>query len=280
MMFGMRFKIGFSTQAYKRLSIEEALTRIRALGFDWVEICADGGHLDPRLFTIEQASEIRSFLDELDLKLYSYHAPYSGVDLASRDVSKREESVNLMKRAIDYSVALNCPAMVLHVNSGESLECLTREKMILNTIASVRKIAYYAESCGAKIKIALENLMDHDRNRFGSRVSDLKLIIQRTGSSLLGICLDTGHSNLIKERGFKPTEEIERCGHLFSTHIHDNDGEEDSHQPLGCGIIDWRTFFEILNRTNPEVGLIHEVEGSLNPDQIVRQCIDNMKRFI
>jgi len=43
----MTFKIGFSTLAYKKLPIEEALRRIKSIGFDCVEICANKVHLGP-----------------------------------------------------------------------------------------------------------------------------------------------------------------------------------------------------------------------------------------
>jgi len=275
----MTFKIGFSTLAYKEFSVKEALRRIKTLGFDWVEICADKVHLDPRFFSIGEASEVRSFLNELDLKICTFHAPYSDVDLASRDESKRNESLDLMAKAIDYSAELGCQIMVLHVNSSESLLFSTREDMKLNTIDSIGRIAIYAENSG--IKIAMENLIDHDKSRFGSRISDLKLIIQKTKSTLFGICFDTGHSNLIKEKGFTPVEEVERAtGLLYSTHIHDNDGKEDFHWPLGQGTIRWKTLFEALKKKNPEIGIIHEVVGNANPDQVTRKCLENMKHFM
>lgn len=265
-----------STLAYKSFDVADALRRIKAVGFDEVEICET--HLDPRVSSIEEVRKVKGVLGGIGLRLHSLHAPYADVDLASGESFKREASLKLMMKSLDYCVELECPTVVLHPNSSESLKYLTRRTMRQNTIDSVKTLADYARDLD--VKIALENLHEHGVKRFGSTVSDLKLIIQKVGSDSVGICFDTGHANMIRREGFSPQKEIRRAGKkLFTLHIHDNDGSEDRHWPLGRGTINWYKVFEALGRVNPELVLMHEVFGDGAPDKIAMECIRNTEQY-
>ena len=268
--------MGISTVAYKSFDVFEALRRIKAVGFDEVEICET--HLDPRVSSIEEVRRVKAELGEIGLRLHSLHAPFADVDLADKDSFKRDVSLRLMMKSLDYCVELECPIMVLHANSSESLKYLTREAMKRNTIDSVKTLADYAGDLD--VKIALENLLEYGANRFGSTVADLKLIIRNVGSDSVGICFDTGHANTIRREGFSPEKEIIRAGKkLFTLHIHDNDGLEDRHWPLGRGTIDWPKVLEALRRVNPDLVLMHEVFGDGEPDKIARECIRNTELY-
>jgi len=263
-----------STLAYESFDLVDALKRIRAVGFDEVEICADRTHLDPRVSSIEEVRRVKDLLNRIGLRPHSFHAPWTDVDLASPDSFKRESSLEAMMKTIDYCAKLGCPIMVLHANSSESLKYLTRKAMKQNTIDSVKTLAEYARDLN--VKIALENLHEHAVKRFGSTVSDLKIIIKNVGSDCVGICLDTGHANMMRREGFSPEMEIGRAGKdLSSLHLHDNDGLEDRHWPLGRGTIDWHKVFEALGRANSDLVLMHEVFGDGDPDKIARECIRN-----
>lgn len=265
-----------STLAYKSLDVFEALSRIKAVGFDEVEICET--HLDPRVSSIEEVRRVKDVLGRIGLRLHSLHAPYADVDLASGESFKREASLKLMMKSLDYCVELECPMMVLHPNSSESLKYLTREAMKRNTIDSVKTLADYARDLN--VKIALENLHEHGVKRFGSTVSDLKLIIKNVGSDSVGICFDTGHANMIRREGFSPEKEICRAGKmLFTLHIHDNDGLKDRHWPLGRGTIDWYKVLEALKRLDSDLVLMHEVFGDGDPDKIARECVTNTELY-
>ena len=265
-----------STLAYKSFDVVDALRRIKAVGFDEVEICET--HLDPRVSSIEEVRMVKDVLGRIDLRLHSLHAPYANVDLASKDSFKRESSLKLMMKSLDYCAELECPIMVLHPNSSESLKYLTRKAMKRNTIDSVKTLADYARDLN--VKVALENLHEHGVKRFGSTISDLKLIIRNVGSDSVGICFDTGHANMIRWEGFSPEKEIRRVGKkLFTLHLHDNDGLEDRHWPLGRGTIDWYKVFEALRKANPDLVLMHEVFGDGDPDRIAMECIRNTELF-
>jgi len=166
-----------STVIYKNSSLKEALKRIRTLGFESVELLADKTHLDPSVSSIDDARNIRNFSEELGLNLFSFHAPYSNVDLANKDRLERERSLGLILKALNYCVVLNCRLLVLHLNSSQSLRESSREEIMINSIESLKEVASTAEKY--EIKVALETLMDHGKTGLARGFLILNMLLGR-----------------------------------------------------------------------------------------------------
>jgi sugar phosphate isomerase/epimerase len=63
----------------------------------------------------------------------------------------------------------------------------------------------------------------------------LQRLLDKQPPELLGFCYDSGHANIHGNfTQLKPFRE-----RLLVTHLHDNRGDADSHQPPGWGTIDW-----------------------------------------
>ena len=91
----------------------------------------------------------------------------------------------------------------------------------------------------------------------GSRMAELAELLRELNHPHLALALDTGHANLTAS----PTEETLAAGSLLATtHVHDNNGRQDSHDPPGHGTIDW-----------PEWGRALEAIGYRGP--ILLECI-------
>ena len=67
-------KLAFSTNAYRRTSLPEAIARIAQCGYRAVEIMADEPHLWPATTTDEQIDEIRRALDAHALTISNINA--------------------------------------------------------------------------------------------------------------------------------------------------------------------------------------------------------------
>lgn len=64
------------------------------------------------------------------------------------------------------------------------------------------------------------------------------------GASNLGVCVDSGHCHL---NGIDTATVIQTCGKLIlETHFHDNYGQNDEHNPLGEGSVDWPSVIQAL----------------------------------
>jgi sugar phosphate isomerase/epimerase len=103
----------------------------------------------------------------------------------------------------------------------------------------------------------------------GSRMADLTDLLVELNHPRLALALDTGHANLTANAA----EETRAAGSLLATtHVHDNNGRKDSHEPPGCGTIDWAAWGEALDRIGYEgpimlecIRHLREHPGSFNP---------------
>jgi sugar phosphate isomerase/epimerase len=74
----------------------------------------------------------------------------------------------------------------------------------------------------------------------------------------LGVCFDTGHAHLMSSvhQAFGVLED-----RIYSTHVHDNQGDRDSHLWPGGGTIDWNQTMQSLRTAPRGPALLLEVEG-------------------
>jgi len=266
------WKVGFHTWSFASLPLESALKHIRNVGFTEVEINADKIHLDPRVFPRSKLSSIRSLINDLGLHPNSVHAPIDGVDLSAQSTDIKSRSIELLEKTLEYCRAIDCPILVVHPNHSESIS-LGYEVMKKNSIENLRVVVKKAEDLG--VKIAIENMIDMKRERFGSRVSDLKEIIRSVGSPYLGICFDSGHANLLAASSDISiyNEIIDAGEYLWTLHIHDNDGSGDQHLPPGDGSIDWSLVIRALREADYKGIFMMEIQERGDPDSLAERCL-------
>jgi len=266
-----KWKIGFHTWSFASMPLEAALKHIRDAGFAEVEINADKIHMDPRVFPCSKLPQLKNLLNNLGLHPNSVHAPINGVDLSTQSPDIKKQSIDLLTKTLEYCRAIECPIMVMHPNHSDSLP-LGREAMKKNSIEAIRKVVKKAEDLG--VKVAIENMIDKEGGRFGSRISELREIIENVGSPYLGICLDTGHINLLISSDISMEEEILCAGeYLWTLHIHDNDGEEDRHWPPGEGSIDWSQIIRSLRKVGYKGVFMMEIQERGDADDQARKCL-------
>jgi len=264
-------KVGYHTWSFASLSLEKALRHIRDAGFTEVEINADKRHLDPRVCPRQKLPQIRRLLKDMSLHPNSVHAPINGANISTSNLEDRRQAIKLLIDTLEYCRAIECPIAVVHPNHSDSLP-LGAETMKRNSVEALKEIVLKAEDLG--VKIALENLIEKEERRFGSRISDLIEIIKDVGSPYMGICLDTGHINLIPDPNVNLESEIIQAGkHLWTLHVHDNDGLEDRHWPPGDGNINWRHVIRGLRKVNYQGVFMMEVQEGEDPDDLAKKCL-------
>ena len=266
-----KWKIGFHTWTFASLPLEAALKHIKNAGFTEVEINADKIHLDPRVFPRSKLPHLRKLLSELGLHPNSVHAPIDGVNLSAQDYDIKKRSIDLLTETLEYCRAIECPIMVMHPNHSESLS-LGFEVMKRNSIEAIREVVKKAEEL--EVKIAIENMINVKGGRFGSKISELREIIKNVDSPYLGICLDTGHINLLTGSDADLEKEITRAGeYLWTLHVHDNDGKADRHWPPGEGNIDWNKVVRSLREVGYKGVFMMEIYGEGDVDKLARECL-------
>jgi sugar phosphate isomerase/epimerase len=80
----------------------------------------------------------------------------------------------------------------------------------------------------------------------------------------VGVCFDVGHAHMAGDlpAAFETLKSL-----IHSTHIHDNNGQDDQHLWPGAGSLDWRQAMELLRSAPQKPPLLLEVaeDEKVNP---------------
>lgn len=116
------------------------------------------------------------------------------------------------------------------------------------------------------VKGCLENLFlfsFHSRHAVATGCSTAKDLLEYRnglGKEHYGICLDTGHANILWS---DLVEEVKTLGdNLNVMHVHDNSHANDDHMAIGMGDIDWKAFTNALKEINYKGDFCLELNAS------------------
>ncbi len=177
------------------------------------------------------------------------HAPYI-INLANKEKAETWNfSINFLKQEIKRCEMLGIKYIVLH--PGSSVKH-TKEEGIKNIIEALN----YLDLNNSKCMILLETMAGKG-SECGSKIEELKTIIEGINSNNIGVCLDTCHLN---DAGYD-MERFDEYLQLFNEQIginkikciHINDSKnilnshKDRHANIGYGTIGFDTLFKIVN---------------------------------
>jgi sugar phosphate isomerase/epimerase len=186
------------------------------------------------------------------LAIHSAHGCWGGrtiraarVDLGSTDPAAHRESVDDLRHCVDWLERAGGTCLVVHPGGLAG-----PEERIERSAALARGLAELAAHArGSRIKVCVENMPPGVHP--GSRMAELAEIVAALDDPQLALALDTGHANLSSSI----CDETYAAGSLLATtHVHDNNGRQDSHEPPGHGTIDWpawRTALDSVGYTGP-----------------------------
>ncbi len=227
--------------------------RMRRLGFsyeDYQRLAVTDGPL----YALEEADfwgemlRQKQIADAYGIRFYQAHGPWPMDDTTA---DKRKANMEYFKRSVRGCRYLGCPNLVVHPLMPEGwsqeLDSDLAEKLNREFLA---KLAEYARQYD--VTICVEN-MPFAFQRL-ARTAELVRVVKELGFDNLGICVDTGHCNVL---GDDPGDCVRLCGSLMkAVHIHDNFGNGDDHLIPFVGNINWVSFRQGLK----EIGF----EGSLS----------------
>ena len=253
-------KIGIHNGAFSYLgTIKEQYTRIKALGYDTVD--HDLSDTGMPCYQNDQAmadhcSLIRSFADETGLEIYQVHGPWPTDDTTAE---KRTQTLLAMRRSIYGCHILGCRHLVIHPQMPFGWDHEDDPEFSKSlTIELIQNLLPDCERYG--IILCLENMPMK-----AHRISPMKRIVETVAeidSPYLGICFDTGHSNVF---GHDLGDVVRLCApYLKVLHIHDNDGNRDYHWLPYLGTANWDSFCQALAKTNYNGPLSFETRGAVS----------------
>jgi sugar phosphate isomerase/epimerase len=253
------------------------LDKIWNAGVPAVEIFCARQHIDWR--DAAQIRELASFFRDAELKLHSIHTPIysdeywgrSGPQAVLRITepakAKRNGMVDEIKRAIEIAEQIPFRYAIQHLGvGGEEYD----DRSVDAAFTALDEICSFARQRG--VEVLLENipnaLATSERLNLFNGQTHLKL----------NYCFDIGHANI--------TEGIEAAyanmrDRIRSTHIHDNNGEEDSHLfPLmSGGSIDWAQAMDLLRSRADQYPLLLELKEVPGKNQLamVREVYEKLE---
>lgn len=178
------------------------------------------------------ADEIGAMVRETGMRIDSIHGHFGDdLDPSSEDDAVRRRSVDVYRAEGEYCARLGGEMVVVHPCPGKvAVTSLDRKYDQLRR--SLDDLAREGERSG--MRFAFENMppyhpLGHDTPRLVREVASV-------GSPHIVFLLDFGHAHMTGRIG----DAIRAAGpHLAYTHVHDNDGQNDTHRLPWRGTLPW-----------------------------------------
>jgi sugar phosphate isomerase/epimerase len=248
-------QLAFSTNAYTRFTLIEALRGINSAGFTGVEILADTPHAYPATTDMVQTARIRVELDRLGLIVSNVNAncsfgywkdappePYFEPSLISPNPKHRADRTELIFKTLDFAKALD--ARNISITSGRCLGGMPPDKAAVQLRESLLPILDRADQLNIDVGIECEPGL------FLEYSSELREWIDRLNHPRLGANLDLGHSQVAGEN---PADAIELLqNRIWNLHVEDIPGRKHYHLIPGEGSMPWQQIFHALRKIRYE----------------------------
>jgi len=246
-------KLAFSTNAFTRFRLVEAIRLIHSAGFSGVEILADVPHAYPESANDDLTYAVRKVLDETGLAVSNINCnctfgywkdappePYFEPSLISPNPRHREDRRRLILKAMEFGRSVG--ATNLSITSGRCLGGMPPDKAAGQFAESIKPILDRAEKLDLNIGVECEPGL------FIEFVEELKDWIERLGSKRFGANLDIGHSQVLGEPIPQSVKALQ--GRIWNMHVEDIPGRKHYHLIPGEGTLDWRALRQSLVETN------------------------------
>jgi sugar phosphate isomerase/epimerase len=260
------------TYGFAARGLESDLAIARQLGASVLEILPDWR-------SYPDARSLRTQLADSGLVIHSAHGCWGGraieaarVDLASLDPAEWSASVDDLKRCVDWLALAGGTCLVAHPGGlSDPVETDARRDALARALVD---LADHAKGIG--IVLCVENMPPGVHP--GSRMDDLAGLVAAIDRNEVALALDTGHANLTA--GVR-AETVAAGRLLRTTHVHDNDGRQDTHLPPGLGTIDWDDWVSALDLIGYEGPIMLECIRHLrrHPESLCETLIEVLGRL-
>lgn len=277
----LHMKLAFSTNAFKRYSLEDSIKEIGAIGYGGVEILCDVPHLFPPLLSKQRLSQLNNLLKKHGLNvsnlnaftLYAiddvYHPSWIEVDRHSTDI-RIAHTIDCLKAARflgaeNISTEGGGPP---RLHSSSEIDLL---KLFTKNIEEVVKIAETE-----KVKI----LVEPEPGLIIENSSQITEFLKCFNSNSIGINCDLGHFFCVGE---DPAEVVYQLSDYIG-HFHLADISRDrvhNHLLPGTGSINFKDIFDAIKSVGYRGFITVELYTYQdNPVEAARKAFEYLQRFI
>lgn len=237
-------KLAFSTNAFKKTTLENAIDVIASIGYNGVEVMADVPHAYPPDMPADRTERVRKQIVSRGMSVSNvnaftlfadgdtYHPTWIEDDL--RLVAKR---VTHTKNAIRMTAALG--GKTISLQPGGPLGTLDREEALRRYQAGLEECLPLAQELGITLMVEPEPglLIQYSH--------ECVAFLQRVNHPNLKMNCDLGHFYCVEE---DPAQVVRECA-AYIAHIHLEDIKENrvhQHRIPGEGAMDWAGIFDAM----------------------------------
>jgi sugar phosphate isomerase/epimerase len=275
-------RLSFSTNAFVKYSVFQAVERIAAVGYDGVELLADIPHLYADSITEADLERLKALLDRTRLQVANINAntavgyygrsfwePLFEPSLAHPDAGLRQWRIDYSKKCVDIAASLGAPTV--SVTSGRPVPGILPSQSMTLLHDSLKELLEYAAQRSIRIGI------EYEPGLLVERYEELAALIETIGSPNLGANLDLGHSHVLGE---DPGTVISGLGsRIFHAHIEDIKGRKHYHLIPGTGDIDFPKLLATLTRHGYEGFVTVELYTYPDrPEQAAMEALEFLRR--
>ena len=267
---------GYSTNAFVKFSLFEAIERIAGLGFRGVEIMGDRPHLYPPDFGEEDLARLKETVAEHGLELINinsftlfavgdtYLPSWIEPEKDRREIRIRHTLESL--RVADY---LGCKT--ISVPPGGPLGSITRQEAISLFHQGLERVIPLAQELGVKV------LVEPEPDLLIERTQEFKSFIKDVKSDWVGLNLDIGHFYCVGEDPKAAFEELfEWVGHVHLEDIAPSRAHD--HLIAGQGAIQFPEIFATMKRLGYRGDISLELYPYVDmPEEAGRQSLDYLR---
>lgn len=273
-------KLAYSSNAYMRFPVSEAIDRIAGLGYRGVELMADVPHAWPAATTERELDAIRRRLDEHDLSLSNVNAFMMNAVGDFHHPSWIESHAHLRHLRIRHTIealtmARKLGAPCITTEPGGPLEQgMCRDAAVDLFVEGLTTALDHAEQEGVWL------LVEPEPGLLIESAAQFRELAQRIDSPMFGLNFDIGHFYCVGES----LPEAVECLDPFTRHYHIEDiAANRTHEHLipGQGAIDLASVLAAIHRTGYGGWITVELYPYLDdPDGAGREALDHLARLM
>ena len=199
----------------------------------------------------------------------SIHGPFVGIRQTHRDHFLKEAVKKRMQLTFELAKELKPETLILHSGIIGDIKRWKLMDFWLEETTNFWKeeIKKYEKE---RIKIVIENLVEE-------KPDILIGLCDAVNSDFFALCLDIGHMNVFSE--LSPSDWVQKMDKkLQYVHLHDNNGENDGHLPVGKGNIDFDSFFNSIKNTGNDIDIALELDNS-TPEEKIANLIEVINKY-
>jgi len=248
----VNLRLAYSTNAYTRFDLSEALTRVANLGYAGVELMADAPHLWPAETSKEQSLAVRRALDRLGLTISNVNAfmmnrvgdprhPYWYPSWIESDAGRRRIRAEHTKAALSMARELGAPHITTEPG-GPLEENMKHRTGMERFIEALKPMVEHAERTGVAL------LVEPEPGLLIERFEQYLELAERIDSPFLGLNFDVGHAFCV---GQQPEDWVaQMAAHTRHYHLEDIAASRvHRHLVPGEGAIDFGATLRAIERS-------------------------------